>query len=97
MNNQVTKTTRKPAEFFVISNGYWSGQGWEIEVGGIKSRKDAEAEVQKLQDRDFDSHWSAQHGYDVRHGRKFRIVTKSEIRRMFGESWYENFRPERLK
>lgn len=96
MNNQATKTTRKPAEYFIISSGYWQGQGWEIEESGFKSRKEAETKMSQLSDHDWDSNQSLG-GYDVRHGRKFRIATKTEIRRMFGESWYENFRPERLK
>lgn len=84
---------RSKPSFFIISIGYWQGQEWQIEEAAIEGRKNAEAKLEAYRTKDNDQNHGA-NGYDVKQGRKFRMISKTEAVKMFGQNWWESLREQ---
>lgn len=89
MNTQTTQ--RSKPSFFIISIGYWQGQDWQIEEAPIVGRKNAEAKLETYRAKDNEQNHGA-NGYDAKNGRKFRMISKTEAVKMFGQCWWESLR-----
>ncbi len=82
-------TQRRKREYFIISISYWQGDYYRIDERGILSRKDAELRLQDFRDNDWLLACS-NNNYDVKRGRKFRVVSYSEAKKQFGADFLEH-------
>lgn len=81
-------TERKAPEYIIISVSYWSGDTWRMEERGISTRKEAETKLQQFRDTDWDKN-SGRNGYDARDGRKYQVMTASQMVKSFGKNWWD--------
>lgn len=68
-------------KYFIISKSNWQGDHWSIRRGAFDNRKEAETAAAQLE---------AANTGDVKSDSRYAVKSMTDIKRMFGEYWFEN-------